>query len=164
VVQRAVAAEAAYADFNVITRGAGASADSTGEYASLILDVNPGEDAPPTQIALRSASSTRMEEPVAPFAAWPKMVHFLTHRLQAFAQLSVGENIFLMPAEHAPMTPHNGQLIPVGAEVRDARFGVWEQMELLSPEEMRRPYSILIQPQIEFVTHVPRPVKAVVTG
>jgi hypothetical protein len=163
-VQRAVASEAAYADFNVITRGIGGSAESTGDYASYIMDVAPGDGAPPTQIAVRTAPTSQMETPVAPFAARAKMVNFLTHRLQAFAQLSVGENIFLMPAEHQPMTPHNGQLIPVGAEVRDARFGVWEQMGLLTPEEMRRPYSILIQPQIEFVTQVPRPVKAAVTS
>jgi hypothetical protein len=92
------------------------------------------------------------------------MTHFLTHRLQAYAQLSVGENLILLPAEHAAMNPSPAELIPVGNEVKEARFGVWEKMNLLSPVEMRRPFSVLIQPQIVFTVMAPRPVNIVQTG
>jgi hypothetical protein len=156
-VQRAVASGAEYADFNVITRGQ----IDQGHYSNYLIDVNPGDDTPLTQIAARTTDDLT---PQAPFAKWDKMTHFLTHRLQAYAQLSVGSNLLMMPAEHAAMNPSPAELMPVGNEVKEARFGVWEKMNLLSPTEMRRPFSVLIQPQIVFTVMAPRPVNIVQAG
>ncbi|HEX8235595.1 MAG TPA: DUF2071 domain-containing protein [Abditibacteriaceae bacterium] len=153
-VQRAVASGAEYADFNVITRGQ----TDQGHYSNYLIDVKPGDDTPVTQIAVRTNDDLT---PQPPFAKWDKMTHFLTHRLQAYAQLSVGENLILLPAEHALMNPSPAELVPVGNEVKEARFGVWEKLNLLSPTEMRRPFSVLIQPQIVFTVLAPRPVQVV---
>jgi hypothetical protein len=35
-------------------------------------------------------------------------------------------------------------------------LGVWEQLRVLSPEEMRRPFSILIQPELAVVMQPPK--------
>lgn len=172
-VQRAVASGAQYADFNVIMRGD----MGRGEYALYMADVQSSDGAssggaspggaspggasaggaPPTQIAVRT---TDERAPAPPFASWEKMTDFLTRRPNSYQQLSVGENIAALPVEHAAMNPVAAQLMPVGGEVKEARLGVWEKMNLLSAAEMRRPYSILIQPEIVVTIHAPRLTKA----
>ena len=62
VLQRAVAAGAEFADFNIIQR-ATPNGDSYHQY---LADIAP-QDSPPTQIAVRSVAQ---RTPVAPFANW----------------------------------------------------------------------------------------------
>jgi hypothetical protein len=147
--QRAVASEADYADFNVIMRG---------EYATYVADVKPTDDTPPMQIAVR-ARARRDQRPVAPFVDWDKMTYFLTYRPNAYYQLSVGENLGVLTVEHEVMHPIAAEIAPVGAEIPEVRFGVWEKLGLLTAAEMPRPFAVLIQPEIKFVTQAPRAAK-----
>jgi hypothetical protein len=156
VVQRAVASGAEYADFNVITRGQ----TDQGHYSNYLIDVNP---ATTRRHADRGAHQRRSHAAGA-LCQMGQDDAFPDAPLQAYAQLSVGENLILLPAEHAAMSPSPAELIPVGNEVKEARFGVWEKLNLLSPIEMRRPFSVLIQPQIVFTVMAPRPVNIVQAG
>ncbi len=153
VLQRAVASQSEYADFNVITRGA----VERGEYAPFVADIVPGDETPPTQIAVRSLDA-RVAQP--PFVSWEKMAHFLTHRPVSFQKLSVGDGIVAMTAEHPDCNPVMGEFVPVGGEVREARFGVWEKMGVMNGAEMRSPFSILIQPEIVVTAQAPRLAKS----
>jgi len=173
VIQRAVAADAEYADFNIITREANNGAD----YHQYIVDITPPaapanatvavqspqnstQNASPTQIAVRSVNE---KTPVAPFADWNKMVHFLTFRLNGYYQMSSltgGENIGVLSVEHQLMQPIAAELVPIGGEVREARLGLWEKLGLMSQDEMRRPFALLIQPEIVFVSHAPKLLRA----
>jgi len=153
ILQRAVAAGAEYADFNVIQRS------DSHNYHQFLADIVP-QDSLPTQIAVRSLSQ---QTPVAPFASWNKMVNFLTHRLNGYYQmtsLTGGENIGVLAVEHEPMQPLLAELVPVAGEIAEARLGTWEKLGLMSQLEMRRPFALLIQPQIVFVSHAPKLLRA----
>lgn len=161
VVGRAVASEAQNAAFNIVLRGDYAN----GEYAGYVADITPGETrnaegqnvaGPPTQVAARMV---RGRAPLAPFASWEKMVDFLTHRPNGYCRVSVGGGIVVLPVEQPVMDPRAAELVTVAAEIPEARFGVWEQMGLLGPREMREPYSVLIQPAIACVLQAPHGMK-----
>jgi hypothetical protein len=91
------------------------------------------------------------------------MVEFLTARPNGYydmAAIAGRENVGFISLDHAAMQPRAGEFIPVGGEVRESRFGVWEQLRVLSLEEMRRPYSILIQPELAVVMQPPKLLRA----
>jgi hypothetical protein len=151
VLQRAVASGAEHADFNIIQR----YDEAYGDYHAYVVDIKAEGDTPPTQIAVRSIAE---RTPVAPFVNWEKMVQFLTDRPNGYYTLSLGgsDSIGQMPVEHEAMHPRAAQLMPIGAEVKEARLGMWEKLGVLTKNEMSRPFSMLIQPQLTVVSHPPR--------
>lgn len=147
VLQRAVAANARHADFNVIHRG---------DYNAVYMDIQPDDKNGVTQIAVRA---TPDRAPVPPFASWSKMAEFLTRRPHGYydmAAVAGRENIGFIALDNAAMEPLGAELIPVGGEVRESRLGVWEQLRVLEPAEMRRPFSVLIQPRLPVVLQPPK--------
>lgn len=147
-VQRAVASEADYADFNVIMR-----ASSTEAYSPLIADVHPTDGTPSTQMAVRNAGELTLQ---APFANRSKMTEFLSARSTTYSKTSVGEKFVALKSDFAlALNPLPGEFAPVGGEIREARFGLWEKLNLLNASEMRCPFAILIQPEIKTVLQAP---------
>lgn len=136
-LQRAVAGEATFADFNVIVRGPAGH-----EYAAYIADIVLNGDAT-TQLAVRATD----EKPfAAPFVNWTKMTEFLLARPRAWSRFSVGEKIGALTLQAASVDPIAAEFMPVGGEIREARFGLWESSGVLNAGEMRQPFSILLQP------------------
>lgn len=143
---RAVAGEATYADFNVIVRGAPGH-----EYAALIADIVIDNQAT-TQFAI---SATDDKSFAAPFANWSKMTEFLVERPRAWSRFSVGEKVGSMTLEQPTSNPMAVQFMPVGGEIREARFSLWESSGLMSASDMRRPFSVLLQPHLSVVLSSP---------
>lgn len=146
-MQRAVAANAKSAEFNIIQRG---------DYNAVYIDVQPDDKSATTSIAVRAVAD---QNPALPFASWDKMAEFLTRRPNGYydmAAIAGRENVGFIALDHPPMQPRNAELIPVGGEVRESRLGVWEQLGVMEPNEMRRPFSILIQPQLSVVIAPPK--------
>jgi len=146
-LQRAVAANSKGAEFNIIQRG---------DYNAVYIDVQPDDRSAATSIAVRAIAE---QHPAQPFASWDKMTEFLTRRRNGYydmAAIGSKENIGFVATDNPPMQPRNAQLIPVGGEVRESRLGVWEQLGVMETNEMRRPFSILIQPQLAVVIAPPK--------
>ncbi|HEX8550018.1 MAG TPA: hypothetical protein VF681_00545 [Abditibacteriaceae bacterium] len=150
-VQRAVAADAQYADFNVITRG---------DYNAFFIDIVPEDAGMTTQIAVRASAA---QNPSPPFASWDKMTEFLTRRPNGYYDMTAiagKENMGILTLENPPLQPRSAEVIPVGGEVRESKLGVWEKLAVLGAGEMRQPFSILIQPEVAVVIQPPKLLRA----
>lgn len=143
---RAIAGEATYADFNVIVRGAPGH-----EYAALIADIVIDNQAT-TQFAVSAIDDKPF---AAPFANWTKMTEFLIERPRIWSRFSVGEKVGSMTLEQPTSNPMAVQFMPVGGEIREARFALWESTGLMSASDMRRPFSVLLQPHLSVVLSSP---------
>jgi uncharacterized protein YqjF (DUF2071 family) len=91
------------------------------------------------------------EEPIAkpPFGTGEELAQHITYRLHGFFTSSAGVQGH-MPVSHRRMAPWSGHLL-------DARFDTWTAHEIVSPEEVAHPYSVLVEPDIHFRLHPPRP-------
>ena len=76
---------------------------------------------------------------------------FLTQREEGYFHAPTGR-VGLMPVEHAPMHPARA------AELIAARLKLWtDDLALLEKDDLLRPVSVLIQPNVVFTTFPPRP-------
>jgi uncharacterized protein YqjF (DUF2071 family) len=92
-----------------------------------------------------------LDRPTArpPFHSGHDLAQFITYRLHGFFTSSLGHQGH-MPVSHKRMSPLAGALL------EDPRLDLWEQLGIVSPEEASQPYSILVQPPLDFVLLPPR--------
>ena len=86
---------------------------------------------------------------VHPFVNGEEHAQFITYRLHGYSFALAG-GVSYGPIQHRHMDPWGGRLI-------DGRFDYWERMEVLTPDEAARPFSVLVEPAVRFVLHPPRP-------
>lgn len=91
----------------------------------------------------------RRPEAKPPFDTTEKYVFFITHRLHGLFASSAGFPGY-MPVAHVRMQPYEGEL-------RSARFDLWERLGIVEPDEVAQPYSVLVQPAVDFTLFPPRP-------
>jgi hypothetical protein len=84
-----------------------------------------------------------------PFTTGDDMAQFITYRLHGFFTSAAGFEGH-MPVSHRRMAPWSGELLA-------GRFDTWEELEILEPGEVSTPYSVLVEPTIDFRLHPPRP-------
>ena len=91
------------------------------------------------------------EEPAPryPFETGEELVDHITYRLHGFFTSSIGRQGH-MPVSHRRMTPWSGELV-------SARFDTWSELGILEPDEVSNPYSVLVEPIVNFRLHPPRP-------
>ncbi|MFN2525820.1 MAG: DUF2071 domain-containing protein [Actinomycetota bacterium] len=97
-----------------------------------------------------SFSLQAMQDPEGkhPFTSGEELAQFLTYRLHGFYTDVIGAQGH-MPVSHPRMNPFAGEL-------SDARFDLWDKLEILRPEEARDPYSVLVVPAVPFKLFAPR--------
>jgi uncharacterized protein YqjF (DUF2071 family) len=84
-----------------------------------------------------------------PFASGEELTQHITYRLHGFFQTPVGFQGH-MPVSHRRMAPWSGELI-------SGRFDTWTRLGIVTSEEVAHPYSVLIEPAVNFLLHPPRP-------
>lgn len=95
-------------------------------------------------------SATEAPKPKGPFDSGEELAQFLTYRLEGYYTSSAGFQ-GRMPVEHPRMSPLAGSL-------SSARFDLWGELEILTPEEAGDPFSVLVVPEVPFRLFAPRPV------
>lgn len=83
-----------------------------------------------------------------PFASGEELTQHITYRLHGFFQTPVGFQGH-MPVSHRRMAPWSGELI-------SGRFDTWTRLGIVTSEEVAHPYSVLIEPAVNFLLHPPR--------
>ncbi len=148
VLNRALAGERDFANFNVILRAA-----PNDDYATLIADIHPTQpEMPPTQIAVRSQNRTTLQ---APFVNREKMSDFLLRRAWTFGALSLGDKFVASKSEGESASFVAAEIAPVGGEIGEMRLGMWEKLGLLDATQTRAPYDISILPETKIVLQTP---------
>jgi uncharacterized protein YqjF (DUF2071 family) len=84
-----------------------------------------------------------------PFASGEELAQHITYRLHGFFETPIGLQGH-MPVSHRRMAPWSGELV-------SGRFDTWTQLGIVSSEEAAHPYSVLIEPAVNFLLHPPRP-------
>jgi uncharacterized protein YqjF (DUF2071 family) len=85
----------------------------------------------------------------APFDSADALTDFITYRLHGFYTTSTGLEGY-MPVAH----PH---MFPVAGRLLEGRFDLWNNLGILEDEEVARPYSVLVTPEVRFKLFCPRP-------
>ena len=98
-----------------------------------------------------SFAITATERPTATehFASGTEHAQYFTYRLHGFYTSALGFEGH-MPVAHPRMDPWAGTLSA-------ARIDVWTNAGILTPEEVQRPYSVLVEPFVPFTLYAPRP-------
>ncbi len=138
--QRALDARVGVARFEVETRH-----DEDG-YSLYTCSVRSGEVQNSFTVG---ASTVPLRKP--PFASGEELAQHITYRLHGFFQTTAGFQGH-MPVSHRRMTPWSGELV-------SARLDTWSALDIVRPEEVARPYSVLVEPAVSFVLHPPRPLR-----
>lgn len=86
---------------------------------------------------------------IHPFETGEAHAQFITYRLHGYSYALTG-GVSYGPIEHRHMDPWEGRLL-------DGRFDYWKRMDILTPEEAARPFSVLVEGGVRFVLHPPRP-------
>jgi uncharacterized protein YqjF (DUF2071 family) len=139
VPQRMLARDTYLADFEVTTE-----LDQSG-YRSYVCDAR-GPDGQ-TTFSLEARSRPKTEPP---FASGEEVAQFFTYRLRGYFTSSVGTQV-QMPVSHPPMNPYAGQL-------DNAYLEPFARLGIVPADEMNAPHSVLVQPEVDFRLHPPRPV------
>ena len=90
-----------------------------------------------------------LPKPQEPFRSGEEMVQFLTYRPDGYFTAGSGGQGH-MPVDHPPMRAFAGSL-------RSARFDLWMQLGVLTPEDVATPHSVLVVPQVPLRLFPPRP-------
>jgi hypothetical protein len=77
-----------------------------------------------------------------PFTTGEQLAQFLTYRLHGFSRSALGP-VLDGPVAHRRMRPWSGEL-------HDGHFPAWRRLGLLDDAEMTHPYSVLVQPAVQF--------------
>jgi uncharacterized protein DUF2071 len=93
------------------------------------------------------ASGAPVRKP--PFASGDELAQQITYRLHGFFQTTSGLQGH-MPVSHRRMAPWSGELI-------SGRFDTLSSLDIVRPEEVARPYSVLVEPSVNFLLRPPRP-------
>ena len=100
---------------------------------------------------IQVSSSGDEPEASTPFHSGQELVQFITNRLVAYFPMP-GGLLGKMAVEHEKMNP-------VQAELLAGQFDLWEELEILRPEEFEQPYSVLIQPSVQLTGYPPEVVE-----
>ena len=137
--QRAIARDTYQADFQVDAQV------NSGRYPAYVSNIESA--AGTTSFSIRA-----LQDPVPkePFDSGYGMEQFLTYRLHGFFTSSAGPQADV-PVSHPRMRAVAGTLL-------NGRFDLWEKLGVLTPDEMKEPYSVLLVQNVPFRLHLPRPV------
>jgi hypothetical protein len=138
VPQRVVDANVAVGVFDVETRF-----DDSG-YGLYTCCVQSGEAENSFTVRAGEVPPRKM-----PFASGDELAQHITYRTHGFFQTTAGLQGH-MPVSHRRMAPWSGELV-------SARFDTWTQLGIVRAEEVSEPYSVLIEPAVNFLLHPPRP-------
>ncbi len=86
-----------------------------------------------------------------PFSSGEEMAQHITYRLNGFFTTSAGFQ-GRMPVAHPRMRPYSGRLL-------SGRFDLWTELDILEPDEVMSPYSVLVEPGVTFTLYPPRTAK-----
>lgn len=101
-----------------------------------------------TQLELEARELPRARPP---FRSGEELSQFLTYRLHGIFRSSIGIHTDQM-VQHRRIYPWSGRL-------KSGRFDYWKKLGILSSEEALNPYSVLIEPSVEFTFFPPLPVR-----
>jgi uncharacterized protein YqjF (DUF2071 family) len=136
--QRPVTRHVYNADFTIST-----DKERRSNYSSYVCDA--ASEAGVTSFSLKALEVPRAQPP---FPSADALVQFLTYRLHGFYTDSLGAQGH-MPVQHPRMTAVAGQL-------STGRFGLWEELGIVTEEEAVDPYSVLVIPEVPFRLYAPR--------
>ncbi|HEX2240921.1 MAG TPA: DUF2071 domain-containing protein [Actinomycetota bacterium] len=135
--QRPIARHTYTAKFEIATESSG------GTYTSYTC--HAASDQGETSFALQAIDQPD-ESP--PFATGYELTQFLTYRLHGFYTDSLGFQGH-MPVGHPRMNPVAGKLSA-------ARFTLWNELGVVTDDEVLDPYSVLVIAEVPFTLYAPR--------
>lgn len=135
--QRPIARHTYTGDFHVAILNGG------GDYASYTCDAT--SSAGQTRFALKADQKV---EAKPPFSSGNELVQFLTYRLHGFYTDVIGAQ------GHMPVT--HPRMNPVAGFLTEAKFDLWDELGIVTSEEIGDPYSVLVVSEVPFKLHAPR--------
>lgn len=136
--QRTLSTDTWLADFDLAIDG------GPGGYRSYVCHATSEQGE--TSFAL---SAEQDPGPRGPFDSGWDHAQFLTYRVSGLFPSSLGVTGH-MPVSHPHMRCYEGTL-------HAARFDLWNELGVLSPDEAHQPFSVLVAPSVPFTLHPPRP-------
>lgn len=101
-----------------------------------------------TQFALEARE---LPEAKAPFRSGEELSQFLYYRLHGVFRSSVG--VF------ADQMVYHRRVYPWSGRLKAGRFDFWTRHGILTPDEAQRPYSVLVEPSVDFTLYPPLPIR-----